>query len=84
MRYALIHANVWIGYDTDEILENQTVLINNEVIEKIVPDDASIASDFQVVDLKGQYLLLFSNEWGVRWANDKNPDLQLAEFSNNQ
>ena len=83
MRYALIHANVWIGYDTDEILENQTVLINNEVIEKIVPDGASIPSDFQVVDLKGQYLLLFSNEWGVRWANDKNPDLQLAEFSNN-
>lgn len=57
MRYALIHANVWIGYDTDEILKNQTVFINNEVIEKIVPDGASIPSDFQVVDLKGQYLL---------------------------
>ena len=55
MRYALIHATVWIGYDTDEILENQTVLINNEVIEKIVPDGASIPSDFQDVDLKGQY-----------------------------
>ena len=44
----------------------------------------NLSSDTKKVqDLKGQYLLLFSNEWGVRRANDKNPDLQLAEFSNN-
>lgn len=34
-------------------------------------------------DLKGQYSLLFASEWAVRWANDKNKDLILTEFSNN-
>lgn len=44
----------------------------------------NLSSDTKKVqDLKGQYLLLFSNEWGVRWANDKNPELELAEFSKN-
>ena len=44
----------------------------------------NLSSDTKKVqDLKGQYLLLFSNEWGVRWATDKNPDLVLAEFSQN-
>ncbi len=44
----------------------------------------NISSDTKVVqDLKGNHLLLFSNEWGVRWANDKNPQLELAEFSKN-
>ena len=44
----------------------------------------NLSSDTKKVqDLKGQYLLLFSNEWGVRWATDKNPDLVLAEFSKN-
>ncbi|WP_249029669.1 peptide chain release factor 3 [Tannockella kyphosi] len=35
----------------------------------------------QVQDLKGQPLLLFTNDWGVRWATDKNPELKLASFS---
>ncbi|MEG0367398.1 MAG: radical SAM protein [Coprobacillus sp.] len=44
----------------------------------------NISSDTKrVQDLRGQYLLLFSNEWGVRWATEKNPGLELAEFSKN-
>jgi len=44
----------------------------------------NLSSDTKKVqDLKGQYLLLFSNEWGVRWATDKNKELELAEFSQN-
>lgn len=44
----------------------------------------NVSSDTKKVqDLKGQHLLLFSNDWGVRWAIDKNPNLQLLEFSKN-
>ena len=44
----------------------------------------NLSSDTKKVqDLKGQYLLLFSNEWGVRWATEKNSTLELAEFSKN-
>ena len=37
----------------------------------------------KVQDIRGRYLLLFSNEWSIRWAEQKNPDLTLAEFSRN-
>ena len=44
----------------------------------------NLSSDTKKVqDLKGQYLLLFSNEWGIRWASEKNSELELAEFSKN-
>ncbi len=44
----------------------------------------NLSSDTKKVqDLKGQYLLLFTNDWGVRWALDKNPDLELLSFSKN-
>lgn len=44
----------------------------------------NLSSDTKrVQDLKGQPLLLFTNDWGVKWATDKNPDLELASFSKN-
>lgn len=44
----------------------------------------NLSSDTKKIqDLKGQHLLLFTNEWGVRWASDKNPNLKLLEFSKN-
>lgn len=44
----------------------------------------NLSSDTKKVqDLKGQHLLLFTNDWGVRWANDKNPEVSLLEFSKN-
>ena len=57
MKYALTHANVWVGYDSDEILKDQTVLIDNETIEKMMSNHEEIASDYQIIDLQGQYLL---------------------------
>ena len=36
-----------------------------------------------VQDFKGNNLLLFTAEWNVRWALDKNPNLRLREFSEN-
>ena len=44
----------------------------------------NLSSDTKKVqDLKGQHLLLFTNEWGVRWASEKNSGLELLEFSKN-
>ena len=44
----------------------------------------NLSSDTKKVqDLKGQPLLLFTNDWGVRWAMDKNPGLELLSFSKN-
>ena len=44
----------------------------------------NLSSDTKKVqDLKGQHLLLFTNDWGVRWASEKNPSLELLEFSKN-
>ena len=35
----------------------------------------------KVQDMKDRYLLLFANEWSIRWAQEHNPTLELAEFS---
>ena len=44
----------------------------------------NLSSDTKIVqDLKGHYLLLFANDWGIRWAVDRNAGLELAEFSKN-
>ncbi|MDD8048863.1 MAG: peptide chain release factor 3 [Thomasclavelia sp.] len=44
----------------------------------------NLSSDTRrVQDLRGKDLLLFTNSWGITWANDKNKNLELTEFSNN-
>ena len=44
----------------------------------------NLSSDTKrVQDLRGKYLLLFSNQWGINWATDKNKELILSEFSKN-
>ena len=41
-----------------------------------------ISSDTKrVQDLKGNYLLLFTNSWNIQWALDHNKGLELQEFS---
>ena len=48
----------------------------------IDPHSYNLSSDTKIVtDLKGNYLLLFSNSWGINWATQHNSDLVLAEFS---
>ncbi len=42
----------------------------------------NLSSDTKVVqDLKGQPILLFTNEWGIRWASEKNSNATFMEFS---
>ena len=49
------------------------------------PTALNLASDTKwVQDFRGHNLLIFNNEWSIRWAEQKNPGLTLAEFSTNQ
>ena len=48
------------------------------------PTALNLASDTKwVQDFRGHNLLIFNNEWSIRWAEQKNPGLELAEFSRN-
>lgn len=41
----------------------------------------NLSSDTKKIqDLKGNFLLLFTNDWGIRWAEKNNPELILEEF----
>ena len=52
--------------------------------EEIDLKSLNLSSDTKKVeDLKHQYLLLFTSEWGIRWAIEKNKGLELLEFSSN-
>ncbi len=49
--------------------------------ENLDPKSLNLSSDTKrIQDLKGNYLLLFTSEWNIRWAEEHNPDLRLAEF----
>ena len=46
------------------------------------PKTLKLSSDTKVVqDFKGNFLLLFTDNWNINWALDKNEGLALAEFS---
>ncbi len=46
-------------------------------LEKLV-----LTSDTKLIqDVKGNYLLIFTSEWNIKWALDKNEGLELAEFN---
>ena len=46
------------------------------------PKTLKLSSDTKLVkDFRDNYLLLFTSEWNIRWALEKNPDLQLSEFN---
>ena len=48
----------------------------------IDPKSLKLSSDTKlVVDFRGNYLLLFSSEWNIRWALEKNEGLELSEFN---
>ena len=55
--------------------------IDNEEIDL---KKLNLTSDTRKVqDMKGRYLLLFSNQWSINWALEHNEGLLLSEFSNN-
>lgn len=46
------------------------------------PKKLKISSDTKLVqDFRGNHLLLFTSEWNIRWALDKNEGLELSEFN---
>ena len=50
--------------------------------KNIDPKDLKLSSDTKLVqDLKGNYLLLFTSEWNIRWALERNEGLELSEFN---
>ena len=52
--------------------------IENEGLD---PKTLNLSSDTKrIQDLRGNYLLLFTSEWNIRWAQEHNPALRLAEF----
>ncbi len=43
-----------------------------------------LTSDTKLIqDVRGNYLLIFTSEWNIKWALDKNDGLELAEFNRN-
>lgn len=49
------------------------------------PNSLTLTSDTKVVqDMKGNYLLLFADEWNIDWALSHNKGLMLQEFSENE
>lgn len=49
--------------------------------EELDPKSLDLSSDTKIVqDFKNKYLLLFTDEWNIRWAQDRNKTLELAEF----
>lgn len=53
--------------------------IDNEGVD---PKKLTVTSDTKKIqDLKGRHLLLFTNEWNIRWALEHNEGLRLTDFS---
>ena len=52
--------------------------------DDVNPAGLNITSDTKwVQDFRGKNLLIFTSEWNIRWALEKNPGLSLSDFSRN-
>lgn len=50
--------------------------------EELDVKSLDLSSDTKLVqDFKNNYLLLFTDEWNIRWAQDRNKTLELSEFN---
>ncbi|NLJ17105.1 MAG: peptide chain release factor 3 [Clostridiales bacterium] len=59
--------------------------IENDVGEDFELDDLILTSDTKIVqDIRENYLLIFTSEWNIQWALDKNPKLTLSEFGKSE
>ena len=56
-RYALINGRIFDGVN-ERIIENRTVLVAGDRIERIAPADAAIPAGHVLVDLESYYLIL--------------------------
>ena len=49
--------------------------------KEVIPEKLTLTSDTKIVqDMKGVPLLLFVNEWSIRWVLEHNDGLELSEF----
>ena len=66
-----------------EIVPSQWVRwIHNEGLD---PNMLNLTSESKRVrDLKGRNLIIFANNWGIKWAMEQNKGLELAEVGNAQ
>ncbi len=56
--------------------------IDNEGLDETELKKLNLTSDTKKVqDMKGRFLLLFSNQWSINWALEHNEGLLLSEFS---
>ena len=52
--------------------------------EDLDPKTLNLTSDTKrIQDVRGRYLLLFTNSWNINWAEEHHPDLVLSEFGRN-
>ena len=52
--------------------------------EDLDPKTLNLSSDTKrIQDVRGRYLLLFTNTWNIDWALDHNKGLELSEFGRN-
>ena len=53
--------------------------------EDLDPKTLKLSHDTKwVQDFRGKNLLIFTSEWAIRWVQEDNPDLVLAEFSRDE
>jgi peptide chain release factor 3 len=51
------------------------------IVGETNPSDLKLMQATRVVqDMQGRYLLIFTADYEIRWALEKNPSLELAEF----
>ncbi len=68
-----------VEYLQENIPHEQIRYVDNEEFDG---SKMSLGSDTRwVQDVKGNNLLIFNGSWAIKWAQDKNPDLMLSEFS---
>ena len=49
----------------------------------IEPRKLNLTSSTMIVeDNDGRHVLLFENEWSIRWAEERNKELRLADIAN--
>ncbi len=73
-------------YGVDIIMENLSYQYIRWIEHSPVEvKDLVLTSDTKVIkDVRGSLLLIFTSEWNIKWALDKNPGLELSEFGKAQ
>ncbi len=84
LQFEVLEQRLKSEYNVDiklEILPYQCVRWIDD--QSIDPNTLNLTGDSKRVrDLKGRNLIIFMNNWGIKWALDQNKQLTLSEFGN--